>query len=215
MRISEQEAEKQITNFLKKSGIVSKDFEIHKLLLEFEFKIYFSLVDHLILGIIKSKYPIQEVLFDYGLKITNIGNKVFPGGWIDNFMISQELPQQTYLCPTDKKNVLSIQPGESKKIMLGKIKNHFCGPITLSCIIRPNNQNHAIETYQKISETDINEACAEQPNKWYFSSYIETRSILFSQNTTRLLLLIALLTVFQIRFNFPDFWSEMLSIFSK
>ena len=58
MRESEKRAEEQLMNHLKENKIVTHDFEIHKILLEFEFKMHFSLFDHLTLGIIKSQYSI-------------------------------------------------------------------------------------------------------------------------------------------------------------
>ena len=215
MRESEKRAKEELMNYLKENRIVTHDFEIHKLLLEFEYKMYFSLIDHLTLGIIKSQYPIQEILFDYGLKITNIGQKAFSGGWVQNFMISQEMPEQTYLCPTEKIDVPNIKPTQSVRIIFGKMKNHFCGPISISCRIRPNNQNHAIETYQKPPGSNVNEACTNQPSNWFFSSYIEKRSMLLAQNITMLLLLIALLTFFNIHFDLPGFLNKQLNLKNK
>ena len=215
MRKSEKKADEQLLNYLKEHKIVSHDFEIHKLLLEFEFKMHFSFLDHLTLGIIKSPYPIQEVLFDYGLKITNIGQNKFPGGWVQDFMISQEMPKQIYLCPIEKKEVPDIEPNKSKEIIFGKMKNHFCGPISISCVIRPNNPNHAVETYQRLPGSNINEACTDQPSNWVFSSYIEKRSMLLAQNTTMLLLLIALLTFFNIHFDSSNFIKQLLNFNNK
>ena len=130
-------------------------------------------------------------------------------------MISQEMPEQTYLCPIEKKEVPSIKPSKSTKIFLGKMKNHFCGPISISCVIRSNNGNHAIETYQKPPGTNVHEACTQQPSNWFFSSYIEKRSLLLAQNTTMLLLLIALLTLFNIHFDLPSFINKFRNLNNK
>lgn len=184
---------------LKKANVMPPEFEIHQLLLEFIFQSHLSLYNRLVLGVFRPEYPIQEVPFEYGIRVTNIGKTRFEGGWVETLMISQESPKLTYLNPEARIIVPPLAPSESQELWCGRLKSHFQGAISVSCRIRPDNKQHAIETYQKISGAEAFEASDDQPSNWYITTFIEPRSELLSRNTNMLLLLLALLTFFEVK----------------
>lgn len=84
---------------------MSNDNNIYNLLIEFTYERRAG-----VLRKITSPYLVQGLYYEYGFKLTNIGEKEFPGGQIGNVEI-KFLSTETALKSTDSHILPSLPPG--------------------------------------------------------------------------------------------------------
>lgn len=162
--------------------------EQHKILIEFIFRINrkFSFK--------KFRFPIQNQPFEFGLRIKNNDNKIFPGCTIKKFQIisldNKDLRHEF----EEEFSIRKLNPDEKLEIWWPEpLSTYLEGRIWLSCSVIPNEPSkEEIETYQCDRNTGV--ISKYKLNLWGDSSYIEGKFELEQSRTNLLILFLTILT---------------------
>jgi hypothetical protein len=118
------------------------------LLLEFIFKQKVGIL----LG--KQNWPVQGIPFDYGLKITNRGDKPFPGATILAFAMTQQESTMS-ISSSNQLLVSSLNPLQSTELWVDTGTSEIQGALWLSCSLKPFDDTREIETLQRDPGTNV------------------------------------------------------------
>ena len=140
-------------------------------------------------------HPIRGVLFDAGLRVTNIDNKPFSGALIHSFEIISKVSGVRW--ETEKQVAAKVMnPGESDTYWLEEqLLLSFDGPVMVSCHLEPIDERTQIITHQ--GSVDRPAKCPEGSNYWLDGEYIEEKLAVLQARTNQLILVLTVLTFLQ------------------
>lgn len=158
----------------------------HKLLIEFIYERK--------KGILRKRgtpYPIQGLHYEYGFKVTNIGESEFPGGEIKNVEV-KFLSTETALKSTDVHFLPPLSPGKSVKRFTNNTIFDIPGPLWVSCSISPKEGQ--IEAFQ-CSKGQTNYVPLNPKNSWSNAEYVVPHMEYIQSNTNTYIILLTIITL--------------------
>jgi len=157
-----------------------------KLLIEFSYK--------RTKGFLKKRnapYPIQGLHYEYGFKLTNIGDSDFSGGEIKNVEI-KFLSTDTALKSPDVHFLPPISPKQSIIRYTNNTIFNFPGALWVSCSVVPTEGQ--IETFQ-CSKGEKNYVPNKPINSWSNSEYIVPHMEYIQSNTNAYIITLTIVTL--------------------
>ena len=159
----------------------------------------------------KHPFLVQNVPFEYGLKIKNIGNEPFSGASIDTFLIQAVNVAQP---STQNVKIKALNPNESYELYELYFDRYTLwheGSIATMCTLIPDKENEEILTYQHHRDHDIDEEYKEK-NKWWHDYYCQGQQQLLQTKTNNLILFLTSITVIETIFGLKDTVKSFASI---
>ena len=140
----------------------------------------------------KFKSPIQNHPFEYGLRIKNIGNNIFPGAVLKNIHIKSKESDLYHSLDKDFSLEL-LNPNESTEIWLNQMITYTSGIMWVVIDLVPNAAGDTITTHQKDRYYGQTEIYLEN-NKWKDIFYIQGENELQQARTNSYILILTALT---------------------
>ena len=141
----------------------------------------------------KHAFLIQNKPFTYGVKVTNISDKVFPGATIKNFQASIKTANLA-ITSSEEPQIKSLNPKETTELYFDTYTCLHMGALWITCDLLPTGKNHEIKTYQY----DKNHKCDEpynKINKWAEDCFVQGQLELLQSRTNTLILILTSITV--------------------
>ncbi len=140
----------------------------------------------------KPKFPIQNEIFEIGLKIKNIGDNVFPGARFKGLRVRSAESKGIYEQIDKEFSISEVNPGEEKQIWMGKMTTYLAGLVWISGDVEPQEAGtQRIITFQK--ERGTNQSVNPSTNSWGNSHFIQSTAERESGYTNFLILLLTIL----------------------
>jgi len=165
---------------------MSNNDQAHKLLIEFAFERK--------KGIFKKQsapYPIQGLHYEYGFKVTNIGEYDFPGGEVKNVEV-KFLSTDSALKSPDVHILPPLPSGKSITRYTNNTIFDIPGPLWVSCVISPKEGQ--VKTFQ-CSKGQTNYVQLDPINNWSNAEYIVPHMEYIQSNTNRYIILLTIITL--------------------
>ncbi len=151
-------------------------------------------------------FPVQTKVFEYGFKITNIGNNALVNLNITNIFFKSDTKQDMVMTVNKTFIVDLINPKEEKVLWIEKIGTYMQGSVSVHFDINSNDNTYIIDTYQKnfftgnIDKTSTN-------NSWIDFIFIESLTEYNQKASNFMVLFLSFLSVGMICINFYYFYS--------
>ncbi len=129
--------------------------------------------------------------YEYGFKITNIGNSNFPGGNLNNVEV-KFLSTETALISPDAHLVPPLTPKKSIVVYTNNTIFDFPGAIWVSCNISSNEGQ--VKTYQ-CSRSHQNYVSVNPANKWSNGDYVVPHMEYLQSITNRNVIILTIVTL--------------------
>jgi hypothetical protein len=172
------------------TSVVSPQINEHHIRIEFIFKT--TNKGRLLLK--KYKYPIQNNPIKYGLKITNIGNKPFPGCIITKLGITCK--SDDLHCYTDSdSSVRALNCGEHVDIYMDSTVIPSKGSAFVKAEIVPLGTD-IIKTYQ-YDEFHKKDNICPHAGQWMNAIFLQGELEILQQRTNELILALTIITVYE------------------
>ena len=161
------------------------------------------------------KYPflVQNVPFEYGLKIRNIGTEPFSGATISEFKIHSDdslmggFEQKALSAPKIK----ALNPGEELDLYVDRYTFWHEGSIGTHCKLIPDKGEEVIRTYQHHRDHDFDEPYSDE-NAWWHDYYCQSQQQLLQTRTNNLILMLTVITVIEAVFGLKDSFKAILGL---
>lgn len=145
-------------------------------------------------GILRKRstpYPIQGLHYEYGFKVTNIGDSEFAGGQIKSVGV-KFLSTETALQSPDVHILPPLAPGEAVNRFTNNTIFDIPGPIWVSCSIAPNEGQ--AQTFQ-CSKGQANYVPLSPPNSWSNAEYVVPHMEYIQSKTNANIILLTIVTL--------------------
>jgi len=142
----------------------------------------------------RHKYPIQNNPFKYGIKITNIGSKPFPGCAIIKADITFNADSLIHNSETEA-NVRALNCGESTDIYMDSVVISSKGTGFISVEMKPIGTD-IIKTYQ-YDEFHKKDNLLQKNNCWLSPIFLQGELEILQQRTNELILALTIITVYE------------------
>jgi len=164
---------------------------VHQLLIE---PVYFT--RSTIIPFLKSKNLIQKKRFYVSLKIKNLGNDPTNGFTIKNIIVASAHGQDMCHKVKNSYHVDSLNPGQTKLLMVEKMGTFMHGLVNISAKVLPDENTDKIKTFQRDSFTHSVDEFDEE-NEWldYFFIKSKTEDLQDHNHTLLVFLSIAMVII--------------------
>jgi len=162
------------------------DTQVYKLLIEFVYERK--------KGILRKRsapYPIQGLHYEYGFKVTNIGENDFPGGEIKNVEV-KFLSTDTALKSPDVHILPPLHKGKSFVRYTNNTIFDIPGPLWVSCAIIPKEGQ--AQTFQ-CSKGQTNYVSITPVNNWSNAEYVVPHMEYIQSNTNVYIIALTVITL--------------------
>ena len=198
--------ESKIGNKMESTHKITSIEKFNKIRLEFIFKNS----KNKIFNFRKKNHLVQGEPFEYGFKITNIGDELFSGALLSKFKIT--LCSMNMVVSSNKKpNIKQLNPNESTEIYFDVVTMAISGPIWIEAEFEAKDKEVTIYTYQY----DVNHKNDEKydvPNKWAMNDFVQGRLELLQTNTNIQILILTIITVLEGIFGLENIIRKTFSI---
>jgi len=161
----------------------------------------------------KYPFPVQNVPFEFGFKITNISKKPFGGAEVSNVILNFKNSGFEY-CSDEVPHIRALNPSESFDLYFDKNTSLEEGPVWVKCTLKPTTKNSIIHTYQH-DKNHNSDGKYEGTNSWGDSTFIQGKLELLQTNTNFQILALTIVTVLEAVFGLKNILQALFGAISQ
>ena len=151
----------------------------------------------------KPTFPIQNALFTFGLRLTNQGERAFPGCALRGLHLKETRLGGVLINVCEEYTIQALRPRQTIDIWMGNLTVRAEGEVWLECDLQPTTPNTIVRTLARDPSTG-DTVRSPSPNTWSDAWFIQRQIDVQQARTNSLILFLTLLLVLDSLFGLKD-----------